>query len=237
MTHKWSSSGKPCFPTMIFSPLILVSAFRPLLTHAWHILRHFHVPPTHRRYSLLWGTAGDTLANQSCSVPLCHTLSLSLSSPLSPSFFPFFPPSSPPFSLIPSILSSPLPFSSSLTSYLTEGWLVGELHLFLSLSLPHLNSQNEDWMGNHESCLHSYLRNSSMLVCSIKSHLYSKLRLLYLKGDKREWKSGLPRNKDTPSKGGKIANIRPAREKIHGPGGRRLFSSRGKFKDAYLVQK
>lgn len=143
MTHKWSSSGKPCFPTMIFSPLILVSAFRPLLTHAWHILRHFHVPP-HRRL-VGWGTT---------------SLSLPLSS--------------------------------------------------------HLNSQNEDWMGNHESCLHSYLRNSSMLVCSIKSHLYSKLRLLYLKGDKREWKSGLPRNKDSPSKGGKIVNIRPAREKIHG---------------------
>lgn len=182
MTHKWSSSGKPCFPTMIFSPLILVSAFRPLLTHAWHILRHFHVPPTHRRYSLLWGTAGDTLANQSCSVPLCHSLSLSV-------------------------------FLNILPHRRLVGW--GTTSLSLPLS-SHLNSQNEDWMGNHESCLHSYLRNSSMLVCSIKSHLYSKLRLLYLKGDKREWKSGLPRNKDSPSKGGKIVNIRPAREKIHG---------------------
>lgn len=191
MTHKWSSSGKPCFPTMIFSPLILVSAFRPLLTHAWHILRHFHVPPTHRRYSLLWGTAGDTLANQSCSVPLCHSLSLSV-----------FPPQ-----------SLFLPFLNILPHRRLVGW--GTTSLSLPLS-SHLNSQNEDWMGNHESCLHSYLRNSSMLVCSIKSHLYSKLRLLYLKGDKREWKSGLPRNKDSPSKGGKIVNIRPAREKIHG---------------------
>lgn len=130
----------------------------------------------------------------------CHyaTLSLSLSSPLSPSFFPFFPP---------------FFFLNILPHRRLVGW--GTTSLSLPLS-SHLNSQNEDWMGNHESCLHSYLRNSSMLVCSIKSHLYSKLRLLYLKGDKREWKSGLPRNKDSPSKGGKIVNIRPAREKIHG---------------------
>lgn len=147
----------------------------------------------------------------------CHyaTLSLSVFPPQS-LFLPFLP------SLLPSLLSSslhsflPPPFFFFL-NILPHRRLVGWGTTSLSLPLSsHLNSQNEDWMGNHESCLHSYLRNSSMLVCSIKSHLYSKLRLLYLKGDKREWKSGLPRNKDSPSKGGKIVNIRPAREKIHG---------------------
>lgn len=151
MTHKWSRSGKACLLTMIYSSLILVSALRPLLMLG--VFQDIFMFLLHIDDRAFCEPQLETLANQSPT--LCHHATHTFSSP---SLCPTLPSSLPSFLPPSSLFLNISPYRRKV------GW--GTISVSLAPFSHHI-LENEDWVGNRESCLHAYLRNSSMLWCSI----------------------------------------------------------------------